>query len=161
MHLHSGNLFELPSLLPFLHLLCGVVLIFSLWDTDLSPQSPDRFVANPRTCPLCRQHHRPCFWWGSKCWAEGDYCWARRDLICCFVGAQTKSGVSLSVLEQKFGWAEGLCFPPTPAAEEECYLCNYAADSSNSWVVLFQYNYKNMLSHYSSVNTSKTSSLEN
>lgn len=29
-------------------------------------------------------------------------------LFTAFVGAQTKSGVSLSVLEQKFGWAVGL-----------------------------------------------------
>lgn len=37
-------------------------------------------------------------------------------LFIAFVGAQTGSGVSLSVLEQKFGWVVGLCFPPTPAA---------------------------------------------
>lgn len=52
-------------------------------------------------------------------------------LFIAFVGAQTESGVSLSVLEQKFGWAVGLCFPPAPEAKEQRYLCNYMAGSSD------------------------------
>lgn len=46
--------------------------------------------------------------------AEQEVVIAGREetLFIAFVGAQTRSGVSLSVLEQKSGWAVGLCFPP-------------------------------------------------
>lgn len=116
-YLHSGNFFELPPLLLFPHLLCGIVLRFSLRDTDLSQpsQSPDRSVANPRTCALCvGSTTDPAFGEDSKCWAEGDYCWARGDLIYCFCWSPNQMWcVSLCAgAEVWMGCgAEHLCFP--------------------------------------------------
>ena len=64
------------------------------------------------TClPCAGSTADPAFGGGdSKCRADDDeYCWAREEtLFIASVGAQTKSAVSLTVLEQKFGWAVGL-----------------------------------------------------
>lgn len=43
-------------------------------------------------------------------------------LFTAFVGAQTKSGVSLSVLEQKFGWAVGLSTSASHPSSREVAL---------------------------------------